>query len=556
MRTRVWGSTASLVLCLFAGGGACSSSDESSPTDGVDGEAAIPFAHGSPWPKFRGDAAQTGRSRLSLSPDHGTTQRDTIWKVDTAKGIFSSPVIDADGTTFIGSADRTFYAIDRNGNVKWKVITGEVVDSAAVLDDRGRVYFGSGDGKLRALDTQTGDEVWTFTADDPKTNHAFINWFEGNVTIGPSGTLYVPNDNFFLYAIDRDNGSVKWRFKMPDQTWSSPAVDAADETIYVGNNNVLPTLGKNTFAIAKDGTTNWAESTLGSVAASPLILSDRIIVGAFDGWVRAYDKKIGTLLWETPTRDHIYASASLMPDGRSVVQPSADGTIYNLDVTTGAIRWTFDTDDSIRSSASIDGEGNIYFGGGDGKLYVLRKDGTLRWSLALSGSGLGAAGDRDDLNASPALGRESIVIAGESGEIFGVPWDYCLRHNHPEDPRCSTTAKTRAANEVTLRYVTALGATLEQPPSELDANEPITLRLTAREDNQSLLATLDASTLKVSSAPPVELEVRPSGDGKFVIIAPKTTWPVGKVELDLEASWLRDHGVKGSASMAVASADK
>ena len=164
--------------------------------DGAAAEPDVGLAPRSAWPKFRADASQTGRGHFGPS----TTSTGTLWEVKTAKGIFSSPVIAEDGTTFIGSADRTFYAIDRAGNVRWKLLTGEIIDSSALLDDRGRVYFGSGDGKLRALDAASGAPVWTMEADDPAVNKSFIRWFEGNVAIGPSGTLYVPNDNFFLYA--------------------------------------------------------------------------------------------------------------------------------------------------------------------------------------------------------------------------------------------------------------------------------------------------------------------------------------------------------------------
>lgn len=517
---------------------ACSSSPDSDAKE--DAEASIPFASGSPWPKFRGDAAQTGRSRLGLGPSSPSIDRAARpWTVSTAKGIFSSPVIDAEGTVYIGSADRTFYAIGRDGTVRWKILTGEIVDSAALLDDHGHVYFGSGDGVLRAVDAKTGAIVWTRAADDPSVNKAFINWFEGNVAIGPSGTLYVPNDNFFLYSIDRDTGDITRRAKMPDQTWSLPAVDAVDETLFVGNNNVLPTLGRNTFAFTKDGETAWASSTLGSVAASPMIDRERqrVVVGAFDGFVRSYDKASGEPRWEVPTRDHVYASASLMADG-TIIQPSSDGTVYALDPETGAIKWTFDTNDSIRSSASIDGEGNIYFGGGDGRLWALKPDGTLRWWMQLIDA------DRNDLNASPALGREGIVIAGESGEIFSVPWDWCLREG-ATDARCGTTMPSRAADEVTFRYVTPMGATLETPPKDLDGNEPLILSLSAREHGRALLATIDSSSLHVTSMPAVDLEVRTSGDGRFLTIAPKTTWPTGSVSLDVTASWLRDHQREG-----------
>ena len=77
------------------------------------------------------------------------------------------------------------------------------------------------------------------TADDPSVNSAYINWWEGNVGIGLNGDLYAPNDNYFIYAVDRATGTPTWKFKTPDQTWSLPAVDPASGTLFVGNNNMV-----------------------------------------------------------------------------------------------------------------------------------------------------------------------------------------------------------------------------------------------------------------------------------------------------------------------------
>src|SRR5690606_22901526 len=97
-------------------------------------EADVGLAPKSAWPKFRADAAQTGRGKFAPKLTGGQ-----LWKHQTAKGIFSSAVIDEEGTTYIGSADRTFYAIDAAGQVKWQLLTGEIIDSSALLDDKGRV---------------------------------------------------------------------------------------------------------------------------------------------------------------------------------------------------------------------------------------------------------------------------------------------------------------------------------------------------------------------------------------------------------------------------------
>ncbi len=210
----------------------------------------VPLDAASPWPKFRRDAQQSGRSPV-LPTDSGSSP----WVFQTGNGVFSSPVIDGDGTIYIGSADQYFYSIDRNGHARWKLMVGGIIDSAALLDDQGRVIFGAGDGRLYALERNTGKLNWTFLADPPAVNRAFIRWFEGNVAIGSDGAIYAPNDNFCTYAVARTNGQPLWCSRTWDQTWSSPAFDPASNALLIGNN--FPFL-RNTFALdAATGKRLW-----------------------------------------------------------------------------------------------------------------------------------------------------------------------------------------------------------------------------------------------------------------------------------------------------------
>jgi outer membrane protein assembly factor BamB len=471
----------------------------------------------SPWPKFRRTSRQDGRS-----PIRPTLAGGAQWTFQTGKGIFSTPVIGGDGTVYVGSADRTFYAIARDGTLLWSRLTGEIIDSAALLDDRGRVYVGSGDGHLYALDRTTGDVVWTFAADDPSVTGAYIDWFEGNVALGADGALLVPNDNFFTYALGRDDASVAWRFRTVDQTWSLPAVDTAADRVYLGNNNLLTVLGDNTFALdGATGTKIWSHATDGTIAASPLLTAGgRVVVGGFDGFVRAYDAVSGTEAWPAPfgARDHIYASPGELPDG-TIVQPSADGSVYGLDPTNGALHWQFDTRDAIRASPAIDGDGNVYVGAGDGRLYVIGPDGRLRWSMQL----IDAA--RDDLNASPALGADAIVVAGESGQVFSIPYDYCLRPEGMADARCRQGPGEDLPDDgAALYFTTQFGRQLDAAPAEIEPNQPLTFSLFVRAAGDTVLAHIDSTALGVTLTPPVPARVEVSGDRKFVTIVPMVPW--------------------------------
>ena len=506
----------SLVLALIVAG--CSSSPAASGP-------SVPFAPGSPWPKFRGNAAQT-----ALGTVHASTQGGAQWKFATGAGIFSSPVVAADGTVYFGSADQSFYALNPDGSTRWQVATGEIIDSAGLLDDQGRVYFGSGDGMLRAVDAQSGQVIWTLAADSPQTTGGYNNWFEGNVAMALDGTLYVPNDNFLVYAIDRNAGTVDWSYKMPDQTWSLPAVDVRGGSLYVGNNNLLPILGKNTFSIGPDGSTNWSVVSLGTVAASPLLMTGQIIVGGFDGYARAYAVVDGSINWELATRDHIYSSPAQLPDG-TIIQPSADGTIYAVSPDGGTLRWSFDTGSPIRSSPAVDADGHVYVGGGDGNLYVLNPDGSLRFAMQLIDD------VRNNLNSSPALGETAVYIGGESGEMFSVPYDWCLRPENSGDARCVTSIPT-LPDGASLTWMNSFGNTLSSAPASIPGNAPIILLLAVRQQGAQQLAILDSTSVKVTLDPPSDVAVDVSGDGKFITITPTVAFAPGPLSIEVQANYL------------------
>ena len=492
-----------------------------------------PLAPGAPWPRFRADSEQTGAAPFVTADDRGVP-----WVFETGKGIFSSPVISADGTIFVGSADRTFYALRPDGTERWRFVTGEIIDSAAVLDDTGGVYFGSGDGFVYALDAATGAERWRFAADAPGPRNSIINWFEGNVTLGPGGTLLAGNDNFFVYAIDRATGRQQWRAPLPDQTWSAVAYDRTRQRYYVGNNNLTGLTG-NLFSFDLSGRQKWVHRGRGTVAASPVVLpGGAVVVGAYDGYVRAFDGPTGRELWSFATRDHIYASPAYFAADNLLVQPSADGTVYGLDATTGAQRWAFDWGAPIRSSPAVDADGTSYVGTGDGHLLVLNRDGALRWAYRLIES------DRDDLNASPALTPGGVVIAGETGQVFFVPADYCRRPSGVPIEGCSLVGREPLPDEgIALRFVSPFGNALDDDAVTALANQPITFELVVRRGGDSVLAFIDPGSLEVSTAPAAEFAVAVSPDRRHVTLTPTSRWPAdasGAFEVALNGQFLED----------------
>ena len=523
-----------LLLALVLGcavGLACSVNTTETRTQVDEFEYAVPMDSASPWPKFRRTAMQTGTSPV-LPIDTGAEP----WVFQTGKGIFSTAVIDGDSNVYVGSGDRVFYKLDKNGAKVWEVLTGEVVDSSALLDDRGHIYFGSGDGLLYALDREDGTELWTFEADPPSLHEALINWFEGNVAMGLDGTLYAPNDNRCTYAIDRDSGTADWCFVTRDQTWSLPALNPETGRLFMGSN--YPLL-ENVFGIGTEsGDKLWNFAALGTVAASPMVASASaeglVFVGGFDGYLNGLRQSDGEEQWRYGARDHIYASPAQAADG-TIIQPSADGTIYAINPEDGSFVWGYDTREPIRSSPAIDGDGNIYVGSGEGQMFVLNPNGTLRWSIQLIDD------DRDDLNSSPALGKEFVVLSGETGEVFAIPYDYCLRPNL-EDARCTRgPGEPLPADGVFLVFTTSFGGLEIEPPSEITANQALTFTLFVRENGNTKLTAIASDSIEVTTNNGTEIDADVSGDRRYITVIPNTPWvgdSGGTIEVRVKGNYL------------------
>ncbi len=474
-----------------------------------------------PWPTFRHDCRNTGRSPLVAR--YGG---DRPWFFQTGKGIFSTPVVDAQGLIYVGSADHNFYALNPTGTVQWQFKTGEIIDSAAALG-AGTVTFISGDGHMYHFRTgaerpeAASRQLWTFQA-ELRPGVSYNRWFEGNVALGPDGTFYAGNTNFNYYAVTPE-GTLKWTYSTGSNNWSMAAI-AEEGTLYWGS---LDTFIR---AVSPAGQELWRTRTLGFVAASAALGSEgTVYIGSFDSQLYALEPHTGRVKWKFATGDHIYSSVALgeAPDGQTnaIYLASADGCLYALNPT-GTLRWKFDTGAPIRSSPAVgaapEGGDIIYFGCGDGRLYAVNGDGRLRWAFDTTPTDP-ELGDRNDLNSSPALGQTGVYIGGEHGQLWYVPYDYPL-HVHEARGEARRAPPTDFAG---VYYVSPGGNTALEFPAALPAATQITLRLVVRRKGETVGARVynapvgqPQDALVVSAEPPFPFTVDHSADGRYIYIRP------------------------------------
>jgi outer membrane protein assembly factor BamB len=502
--------------------------------------APVPLDAASPWPEMRHDSRNTGASEIAAHYSGGRP-----WAFATGRGIFSTPVLGGDGTVYVGSGDTYFYAVGPDGRLRWRIKTGGLIDAAGALSafdpalGSAPLTFGSADAKLYHVTTPAHGRprlVWTYRASVPPVPGQRVDWWEGDVAVGPGGVLYAGNTGGTAYAI-RPNGRLLWRFTAGNSLWTTPAF-GADRSSFWGS------LDFHIYRLGPTGVPQWKTFTPGYVISSPAIGADgTVYVGSFDSRLYALDAGTGAVRWSFKTSDHIYSSPALV--GGSVYFASANGSVYALN-TSGRLRWSFDTGAPVRSSPALGrapgGRGWIlYVGSSNGRLYALNAaNGRLRWSYDTTPANPYLA-VRNNLNASPALGRTGVYITGEDGYVHYVPYDYCL---HRRDRRCSTSLGPALAPNVDRVFGVDVGGN-KLPTSTIDDASPATvinLRLVVRRGGRTVNAAILSPSTVVHATFPSRTEE--SGDGHYLYVLPKRLLRPGTPYRVRVAGAYTDNGTK------------
>jgi outer membrane protein assembly factor BamB len=224
------------------------------------------------------------------------------WRFQTQGTLITSPTVDSYGTVFVASMDGKVYALEppkeagQPVKVRWSFSSGARDDkggfeNAPVIDNEGTLYIGGNDGILYALDTKTGKVKWTFdgVARAGYRTYAIFS----SVAIGPDRTIYFGGKNGDLYALRERAGAfrttveVLWRYRLGPGIQSSPLL-AADGTVYIGDEKgtlhavLPPKSGEGAKAL-------WKFATKGTLISSPALGADGTLYeGSMDGKLYAF----------------------------------------------------------------------------------------------------------------------------------------------------------------------------------------------------------------------------------------------------------------------------
>ena len=403
----------------------------------------------SPWPTPQHDVRRTGKSPYGKDGCTGMLK----WKVHIDPyGAKSSPVIDMDGTIYVGASEN-LYAINPDGTIKWKANISDWGKGLAIGKD-GTVYVVMWDGKLCAI-SPNGDKKWevrigNYAFASPvideegiiyvgSTNAIFsavypngtIKWKislkdEGGGTLGyPSlyrDTVYVNSWHYstkkvYIFAIYRNNGTLKWKLYLGQSggAYIGPSI-AEDETLYAVS-------GCSLYAIYPNGTVKWKRYLDNPAGSAPAIDDNGNIYVATYGndesswsgsYIYAFDSN-GTLLW----KHHCYGTwGGLAIDRNGIIYGAGTHGLYAFNPN-GTLRWVYKLNGKLWGSPAIGEDGTIYATGGS--LYAIEPKDAADLEITGIHLGFGVGGFRikvKNVGCRPAHN----VICGVVMETYSYEW--------------------------------------------------------------------------------------------------------------------------------------
>src|SRR5690606_8931478 len=191
--------------------------------------------------------------------------------------------------------------------------------------------------------------------------------YQDKSDIGTGTALYknliiAVNTSGEIYALNKKNGRLNWKFKTGGKIYSTPAV--SEKYVVVGSSD------HSIYCLdASSGKLVWKADAEKAVVASPLIQNDMAYIGASDGHFRAFDLKTGRLAWDFDEVKGFVVTKPLLYKGKIYFGCWAND-FYALDASTGKLIWKWNNGSSNRMFSPA----ACYPVATDGRIFIVAPD--------------------------------------------------------------------------------------------------------------------------------------------------------------------------------------
>jgi outer membrane protein assembly factor BamB/subtilisin family serine protease len=384
------------------------------------------------------------------------TVDDSLWQVMTGDAVTCSPAVGPNGTVYVGSDDKSLYALGPGGAVQWSSPgKGSFDTSSAAIGPDGSIYAGNLDGSVYAF-SPDGTAKWTYSVPGAVGSSTSGNSVTSSPALGSDGTVYVHGSDGNLYAIT-SGGTLKWTAAVAGISYAAPTI-APDGTIYIGTDGGI------FYALNPDGSQKWSFTAPVSgesiYTAAPIDAAGNVYFATLSGNLYSLSAS-GTLRW-TYAVGNAATSAPVLANG-AVYFGGYDGNLYALSAASGALQWKFALGGQVRASApAVDANGTVYIGSYDHKIYAVSQGGALVRTYASD----------DYIRSSPVISGTMMYFGSEDHKVYAfnigvapAPSDWPMYQYNAERPG---------------RQVSNAPSILTQPtPESAETGSSFTLSVTA-----------------------------------------------------------------------------
>lgn len=253
---------------------------------------------------------------------------------------WASPLVD-DGIIYVGTTDGKFHAARvTDGSEVWTWTGEHRIDGRPALT-RDAVYFVDGKIGLVALNRDDGSLRWRFALHDEALagqpapdNPTFNRRVAVPLVIG--GTVYCGSSDGGLYAIDVATGHKRWRHDAKSPIFSGIRQVNDDLIAFGCMDGSVVQLDRRT----REETARF--KTGGGVVTTPLFTAGRVIVGSRDYTLHGFNAADGSVAWKFSYWFSWVESTPQLVDGTIYIGASDFRRVTALDPVTGRAAWSTD----------------------------------------------------------------------------------------------------------------------------------------------------------------------------------------------------------------------
>jgi len=172
-------------------------------------------------------------------------------------------------------------------NLGGDIRSGDAVLSPVLFGQH--IYAASSDGRIQKVSVENGKTSWSYTLKKERIT--------GGVGVG-GGLVLVGTDQGIVYALNQEDGSLAWQYRLSSEVLASPVVN---EGVVIARSGDGKVYGLSAF----DGSEKWAISrqlprlTLRG-DSRPVVAQGIVFTGFSDGMMGAFDAQSGRALWDFP----------------------------------------------------------------------------------------------------------------------------------------------------------------------------------------------------------------------------------------------------------------